>query len=1100
MNELFGIPMTSIMIVLVVLFAVCVVGVASIWLSNRVMFRLGLRNIPRRGTQTVLVVVGLMLATLIITAAFTTGDTFNYSITSTAYNTLQRIDMGVSFTGAGNGVVTYPSQDVVKTVEAKFQGDPDIEGFNAYLTEKLPVLNPRTRLSEPAVTLVGMDPQRQAALGGLQLANGGSADLNALRDNQAYVSKRLADKLDVRKGDTITVFGANNARIPVQVLDIVEDEVASGSDGFGGPNAAGGLSVPLATAQSITNQPGQINLLTVSLKGDVRSSAGRTDAAFPRFESYMHSAEGRQALGLGDQNVKVEKLKQDAVNLANLLASVFTTFFLVLGLFSIAAGIMLIFMIFVMLAAERRTEMGMARAIGAKRTNLVQMFVSEGMAYNIMAGAVGAALGVLVSFGLIVGGSKLVFGDELSFIQGHVTLRSLVVSYCLGAVVTFITVVVSSMRVSRLNIVAAVRGTDDIHPHDSKRGHSWKWIVLGVLLIWFIPLGPYLLLRKGIGLPSGWVWGPMGIIVGVLAIVSAKSADSQFLFSLGMSLIPLSAAGIARYYRADRRLTWTVVGGLLAFYWLTPIKFDKILLGTNLSGNIEMFVLSGIMVVTALTLLIVFNARLLANMFEISGHGLAAYRPAIVQAFAAAVSVLIAVILGDNGDGLGQLFYLLAGLLVFTTLLSAAAGRFPRLAPALKMAIAYPLANRFRTGMTIAMFSLIVFSLTTFSIINANFVDLFAGDEAKGGWDILATANRANPVNDLRAALQTEGSLNVNQITAIGRASSQELGSQEARQVVTSPDKTPDWETYPIRAADQGFFLNNQAKLDGRAPGYATDQAVYQAVQSGMNLGIMERAPLQAGDFGGGSDFKVKGVKITDGAFPAFDVEVRDPITGKSGAVTIIGVLSSKIQPTLMNGIFTNVATYTPVFGTPRYLLDYVRLAPGVNSKAAAKSIKAALVTQGVQATSIQEQIDNDQAQNKGFTRIFQAFMALGLFVGIAALGVIAFRSVVERRQQIGMLRAIGYQRGTVSLTFLLESSFIAIMGIGSGIIGAAILSRNLMTSDSFTNGTTGLKFFIPWTEVVAFVVAAYLFALLMTWWPSRGAAKVPIAEALRYE
>ena len=49
---------------------------------------------------------------------------------------------------------------------------------------------------------------------------------------------------------------------------------------------------------------------------------------------------------------------------------------------------MLIFMIFVMLAAERKTEMGMARAVGAQRNNLVQMFVSEGMAYNLMAGAV----------------------------------------------------------------------------------------------------------------------------------------------------------------------------------------------------------------------------------------------------------------------------------------------------------------------------------------------------------------------------------------------------------------------------------------------------------------------------------------------------------------------------------------------------------------------------------------------------------------------------------------------------------------------------------------------------------------------------------------
>ena len=38
------------------------------------------------------------------------------------------------------------------------------------------------------------------------------------------------------------------------------------------------------------------------------------------------------------------------------------------------------------------------------------------------------------------------------------------------------------------------------------------------------------------------------------------------------------------------------------------------------------------------------------------------------------------------------------------------------------MGVAYPLSNRFRTGMTIAMFSLIVFSLSVFSALNASFV------------------------------------------------------------------------------------------------------------------------------------------------------------------------------------------------------------------------------------------------------------------------------------------------------------------------------------------------------------------------------------------
>ena len=69
--------------------------------------------------------------------------------------------------------------------------------------------------------------------------------------------------------------------------------------------------------------------------------------------------------------------------------SMFTTF----GTFSIAAGILLIFLIFVMLAAERRGELGIARAVGTRRGHLVQMFTFEGAAYDLIAAALGAVLG-----------------------------------------------------------------------------------------------------------------------------------------------------------------------------------------------------------------------------------------------------------------------------------------------------------------------------------------------------------------------------------------------------------------------------------------------------------------------------------------------------------------------------------------------------------------------------------------------------------------------------------------------------------------------------------------------------------------------------------
>ncbi len=112
------------------------------------------------------------------------------------------------------------------------------------------------------------------------------------------------------------------------------------------------------------------------------------------------------------------------------------TLFILFGLFSIAAGMLLIFLIFMMLAAERRSEMGMARAVGMKRGHLIQMFIAEGTAYDLGAALIGAVLGVLVAFAI-----ASVMGQPVrrrsSTITPHATWRSLVDrlrARCLGDV------------------------------------------------------------------------------------------------------------------------------------------------------------------------------------------------------------------------------------------------------------------------------------------------------------------------------------------------------------------------------------------------------------------------------------------------------------------------------------------------------------------------------------------------------------------------------------------------------------------------------------------------------------------------------------------
>src|SRR5690606_26987104 len=81
---------------LVLTFAI-LLFVAYIAWRNPVMFKMGLRNIPRRKAQTALIIIGLMLSTLIMSAAFGTGDTLTSRVTSEVYSILGEADEWVSW-------------------------------------------------------------------------------------------------------------------------------------------------------------------------------------------------------------------------------------------------------------------------------------------------------------------------------------------------------------------------------------------------------------------------------------------------------------------------------------------------------------------------------------------------------------------------------------------------------------------------------------------------------------------------------------------------------------------------------------------------------------------------------------------------------------------------------------------------------------------------------------------------------------------------------------------------------------------------------------------------------------------------------------------
>ncbi len=96
-----------------------------------------------------------------------------------------------------------------------------------------------------------------------------------------------------------------------------------------------------------------------------------------------------------------------------------------------------------------------------------------------------------------------------------------------------------------------------------------------------------------------------------------------------------------------------------------------------------------------------------------------------------------------------------------------------------------------------------------------------------------------------------------------------------------------------------------------------------------------------------------------------------------------------------------------------------------------------------------------------------------------------------------GVLRAIGYQRGMVSLSFLIETTFLVGMGGFAGTVLGLVLARNLFTSDA---AAASASFTVPWMIIIVIAGLTNVAALLTTWLPSRQAARIAPAEALRYE
>ena len=436
-----------------------------------------------------------------------------------------------------------------------------VDGVTPAIIEPVAIQNPAQKTNEPRVTLFASDPARMSGFGDDRRRRGGGAlSLDDLHAGEVFVNEKAADELLASAGDEVTVF-IGQTRVSLMVRDVVR------YDGAGTDDLA--LLMPIAAAQKLLDRPGQVNHVLISNRGDTMSGAGLSDQVVRELRPVL------APLGL-----EVETAKQDAIETADEQGAAFIGLFTTFGSFSIAAGILLIFLIFVMLAAERRGELGIARAIGTRRGHLVEMFTFEGAAYDLAAALVGALLGARgrVWNGHTARERPRLRRDRRAVLHHRAEPCRRLRARCAA----------SPCRCGHL-CVAGQRDDDlDRHPEPSGAEAPRRRRRLVVALA--------------------------GLTLAALLVVSGASSSSATPILLGVSLAVVSLVPLLRVLGVPERIAFTSCGIALVAFLMMPWSVLETIFGP-LAMDFSTWVISGLMVVVGAVWTIVYNAdALLAVM------------------------------------------------------------------------------------------------------------------------------------------------------------------------------------------------------------------------------------------------------------------------------------------------------------------------------------------------------------------------------------------------------------------------------------------------------------------------------------------------------
>ncbi len=216
-----------------------------------------------------------------------------------------------------------------------------------------------------------------------------------------------------------------------------------------------------------------------------------------------------------------------------------------------------------------------------------------------------------------------------------------------------------------------------------------------------------------------------------------------------------------------------------------------------------------------------------------------------------------------------------------------------------------------------------------------------------------------------------------------------------------------------------------------------------------------------------------------------FDVDFD---SGESAKFKVVGFLNNSIlQGSLMISEKHFVKLFPQASGYRYFLMNLDDANDARDSDL--DLFKQQLSDTGLDLKSSEKLLAGFLSVQNTYLSTFQLLGALGLLLGTFGLAAVQTRSVLERKQELALMRAMGFDRDRLGTFVLIETCLLLLGGLLIGMIAAAFvtLPHWLLTRLSF-----------PWLELLGMFAAILLVGLITAWLSARWISKLPILSALR--